>query len=488
MGATKTAPCTVSLDREKLSAFIVFRPDATPEIIFRRDLVHTLSEANVKFTPGLEKRIDSLAALLQQGKLPTEPVLMARGRPADAGDNARFELNPDLLNEADATQEDNRVNWYEQHQIVTVGKDQVVGVIHPVRPSATGEDVCGQVIKPQARRAEVALGSNVRLAEDGRTVVATCDGRVDYGPLKVAVLDVLLVAGDVDFNSGNLDSASDVLVRGSILDLFRVRSRKSIEVAGNIEAAQVRADGNILVRGGICGKEKGCVTCGGELRAKFCDSVRIECSNDVFVAREAINCIIQTNGSIHIASGSLIGGRTHTRNGGEIKVLGSGAGVKTHIGIGMNIDALGSIKEIDEKAASLRATAEKIRAGVKPLLDTMRRLTPLQRQKATELVFQADDLDSQAESLAEQKARLLAETSPVEGASLLVSGKICEGVSITVDNYSLRFENEHKGPIRIEKRKIKNVTEIVGVNQLSGSIQVFPARKIDLPELDQPAS
>lgn len=485
MGATETAPCTVSVDREGLSASLVFDQDVVATGLTRDDLVEALNQAKIEFTPGLGKRIDELAAVLRAGKLPSEPVLMARGRPADPGKDGWFELNPEL--QPEKQDQGDRVDFYEQNKIITVTEGQVVGKIHPALPSKPGEDVFGRPIKPKGKRREVELGKNIRVDNESQIAVATCDGRVDHGTLKVAVLDILEVAGDVDFNSGNVDSASDILVRGTVLDLFCVKSKKSVEVGGCIEAAQVYADANILVRGGICGKEKGKVTCGGELRAKYCDSVQVEVEGNIHIAKEAINCDIRTNAVLSIAAGSLIGGKAHARNGAEIKVIGSDAGVNTHLGVGMDPGTLVTIRQIDQKAKSLEVTAQRIRTTVKPMMDNLRKLTPDQREKATELVFQADELDAQKENLLSKKEALLNKLTPVEGASVLVTGRICEGVTITVDNYSLRFDKDLKGPVKIERRKIDNVTEIVSVSQVSGSVTVMPARKIELPSLEDSA-
>jgi len=484
MDATKTAPCNVAIDEECLSASLVFAEEAEANDITREQLVQLLTDAKIKSSPGLEERIDKLASVLAEGNCPTKPVVITKGRPADPGEHGWFELNPEVKPQQEDEDEDPDapINFYEQNRIITVSDGQAVGTIHPPRPPKAGEDVFGKPIKLPPKQRPVEMGKNVRLDADGATVLATMAGKLDHDRSQVAVVEVLEIPGDVDFESGNVDAPSDVLIRGGVLDLFSVKSGKSVEVGRNIDAAEVHADGDILVRGGICGKEKGKVTCGGQLRAKFCDSVQIEAEGDIHINREAINCSLKTSAGLFIPHGSLIGGTAHARNGGEIRILGSDANVATQIGIGMDPAALVAASEIDEKIRSLKATAGKIRTAVQPLLDSLRRLTAEQREKATELMFQADDLDAQTEELTEQKKTLLERAKPVEGASLLVAGRICEGVTISVDEYSLRFDKELPDSSRIEKRKVENVTEMVAVNQLSGSVTVLPARKIELPD------
>ena len=57
---------------------------------------------------------------------------------------------------------------------------------------------------------------------------------------------------------------------------------------------------------------------------------------------------------------------------------------------------------------------------------------------------------------------------------VLVLNRIYPGVTLRFGDRVVTFKEEKRGPIKIERRQIKNVTEIVTVNQLTGS--VFPLK------------
>jgi hypothetical protein len=97
-------------------------------------------------------------------------------------------------------------------------------------------------------------------------------------------------------------------------------------------------------------------------------------------------------------------------------------------------------------------------------------------------MLQADDLDARMQELEGQKKRLVEQATPVPGVGVSVTTRVCEGASVAVDDLCMRFHHELRGPVRFEKRKINNVTEFVSVNQVSGSVTVLPARKVDLSE------
>lgn len=62
---------------------------------------------------------------------------------------------------------------------------------------------------------------------------------------------------------------------------------------------------------------------------------------------------------------------------------------------------------------------------------------------------------------------------------VLVNRVIHPATVFRIGRRRVLFDTELKGPIRIEKRKIENVTEFVAVNQLSGSINVVPSAAVD---------
>ena len=64
-----------------------------------------------------------------------------------------------------------------------------------------------------------------------------------------------------------------------------------------------------------------------------------------------------------------------------------------------------------------------------------------------------------------------------------VSSIIHPKVVISLGMRLVDFQNELKGPVVIEERQIKNVTEAVAVNQLTGSVQILRSQRLNLNEL-----
>ena len=177
----------------------------------------------------------------------------------------------------------------------------------------------GNPVQPKLRLEQVTLHANVALAEeDGDVVIATEPGRPVLEGNRVSVHDQLEIAGDVDFESGNIDVTTEVSIRGKVRDLFEVRSKKSVLIGGVVEAATVVALGDVLVRGGVFARGKGLVRAGGNIAIKLCDEANIRAGGDIQISREAINSHLYADGRLQSERGAIIGGEAYAYQGAEV--------------------------------------------------------------------------------------------------------------------------------------------------------------------------
>ena len=68
---------------------------------------------------------------------------------------------------------------------------------------------------------------------------------------------------------------------------------------------------------------------------------------------------------------------------------------------------------------------------------------------------------------------------------MVVSASIHSGVTISIGARVTVFREELKGPVSIERRKIRYVTELVAVNMLTGSVQVLSSQKMAIDDLNE---
>ncbi|WP_029896886.1 DUF342 domain-containing protein [Desulfohalovibrio reitneri] len=283
---------------------------------------------------------DAVDAALAEAKRtgnPSQSIIIARGERPEEGEPGRFE--PAESEEAEAGNDLACFDPRERSCFRKVAEGEVLGRLVPPKPGKAGTDVFGNVIPPceSGEASGVTVGQGAELDEGGETVRATTPGLVSWRGNELNVLDALEIQGDVDFSTGNisLDKGS-VLIKGSVIDGFRVEAPGDVTVKGNVQAATISAGGSVMVGCGILSGEHGGVYAGGPVRAQFMENSCVAAGGDITVAHNITNCHVQTEGKIVCTRGKGVvqGGTLNAFQGVECNEVGSEYGVVTTIRIG----------------------------------------------------------------------------------------------------------------------------------------------------------
>jgi len=468
---------------DRLQAHVDIRADRSLKEVTEQDLCELLKAKGIVVNDSCREHINELAKLLQSASVPGEPFLVAQGTAPVEPVDAEFVWDEALKQDQTGPDDSGAVNFYERHKLVTVEAGVAIGKIVAPQPGKDGVDVYGKPAKPKRSPVKIRVGENVELDEETQTVRSKRAGQVIFEKGKVSVRSSLEVPGDIDFGTGNVDAASDILIRGSVHDLFIVKSKRTISVQGMVESAYLFAGGNITIVGGVKGRDKAIMEAAGDVNAKFLDSVYLIAGGDVNVAKEAIDNNIICGGSFDIRHGVIIGGRQFVMGDIRAKVIGSQADVKTVVGTGCDPRRSRSIIEIKQKIEQMRKLAEKIRLNVDPLLKQMKRLTANQREKATELMYKASALEQKIADMDAEKQEIVKAFPDITEVQLNVTSKIYPNTVIIIANKFLVIKEEVKGPVKITLRKVEGVTEMLLINGLTGSIRTLPAQAVGLEQL-----
>ncbi len=151
---------------------------------------------------------------------------------------------------------------------------------------------------------DIALkcGDGTLLSQNGLEVHAKIDGQPNLtlaGDL--SVFAELIVDGDVDFNTGNIDFDGNVVVKGTIIDGFTIK-------CGNLNAkeifgAKIFAIGDVHVSGGILRTQ---IKAEGNVTAKFIMNSNIKSFGSVLVDKEVIDSKICSSGNFIATRGKII--------------------------------------------------------------------------------------------------------------------------------------------------------------------------------------
>lgn len=475
----------VTVAEDLMTASIRLRDPDHAAGLDAHEVLAALSDEGVVVDDAVRKCVEEFIRLSENGEPHPEGFVAARGLPASNGQSEVFVWDPDLQGRQTDLPSDAPVNYYALNSIITVEKDTLLGTATPLVPSRPGRNVKGETMDATVEPEPLVIGDAIRRCpDDPCKLISNLAGKVVQKGQHLSIEEVLLVSGDVNFAIGNIDSTTAVHIQGSVLDRFEVRSRRSITVDGAIEAAVVAAGEDVVVRRGIIGRNVGSVTAGGRIVAKFCSEAVLTCAGDLAVISQLLNCRARTDGELQAVHVRIIGGHIYARLGGRVGVLGSDAGTPTRVFIGVRPDALAEIVAIDDRIQRTRDVIQGIRHTVQPLLNNVKHLTPTQREKAIELMFKAEEAQAGVESERERRQQILKAVGGDGNPRLIVSTLIHSGVTISLGARVTVFREELKGPLYIEQRKIHNVTELVAVNTLTGSVQVLTSQKMPLDILN----
>ena len=235
--------------------------------------------------------------------------------------------------------ESGRVDLFDFVKIPEVKEGDLLAELIPPGEGVPGQDIFGKEIPALlGRPAKIRVGKNVELVEEGTKAVAKVAGRPVLVGKTISVLPLFEVDGDVNTSTGNISFIGSIVVRGTIRSGFKVEAEGDIEVWGNVEAAIVQSQGNIMIRGGIFGREKGLVRARGDVKAKVIENATVEAGQDVIVGEAIFHSQVSAGRKVVVngRKGLVVGGRIRAGNLVWMKTLGSPMGTNTEVMVGID--------------------------------------------------------------------------------------------------------------------------------------------------------
>lgn len=304
-----------------------------------------LGEAGV--TEGVrEDDIERMAALVQLGEHKRGIYVIAAGTPPVNGVDAKVDILIDLNRRAGKAREDGSVDYRETNFAPNVLAEQKVARVTPPTKGTDGRNVRGEDVPGRdGEEVELRAGGNVHAEEDDkgiRTYISEAEGALKYVPGEVAVVDTLIIDGDVGFDTGNLQFKGEVVVKGNVGSGFSVKASGDVTVHGSVDAAAVIASGgNVSVAYGVLGRKTKIVAV-GDVRAQFVQEARVRAGHNLTLGNYAHQGLLQAGNRVLVnkgkgtRGGSLVGGECWGLRGISCHFAGSPTFARTELVTGVD--------------------------------------------------------------------------------------------------------------------------------------------------------
>ena len=130
--------------------------------------------------------------------------------------------------------------------------------------------------------------------EYGKVVLrALIDGAVKFEGDKVKVQNHLMIDGDIDFNTGNINFEGSVTINGTVSDGFSVTAKNDISILSEMGIGAVEKieslTGSIYIKGGIFGKCTAKIKAKENVFVKYCNECTITAGNNINIGFYALD-------------------------------------------------------------------------------------------------------------------------------------------------------------------------------------------------------
>lgn len=330
------------------------------------------------------------------------------------------------------------IDFRERNMFIAVNQGQLIAVKVPPTEGTPGRDIFGESVAPQAGN-DILIKVADEAAFDTATgeIRATRAGvlsKVSEGSVKVCSRQV--IAGDVDFEIGNINSNAALDIKGSIMPKFKVSALGDILVSGTIEKAQVKSGGNVVIQGGLVGTSAE-IQAKGDVDIAIVEHGAISADGSIILRKSAFSSRLLAGGDIHgdaasrvihcqlIAAGSITAGR-----------VGSDNAEPSLLAAAVSPLQMQRLLELKEAVASTKREIEtaKMRKGRKTWSEELDELTADLEALSTKMA----SLNLICPELPKSPDHGLAHAL---ACTIVIRGKVFEGTEVRIGNSRLVLTN-----------------------------------------------
>lgn len=322
----------VTTDVTKMRSYIEFLPAYKGNSIRKSEVIEKINNA-IKF--GLiEQRLDYLI----ESRTYFKKFEIAKGIEPIDGKDGTINYNIEFLhNTVPELLEDGTVDYKDVHTITTVVKNQVIGVLISEEKGKNGRTIDGDLIlSKDGKKPDVKFGKNLEL-DNMKKIISTKDGFIQKNDNLISVIELLEINGDVDNSTGNIHFDGKIIIKGIIRTGFSVYARDGMDVFGVVESAHLKAEGDITLKNGMHGNDKGSIETTGSVIAKYLANCNVVASGEIKTAA-IMHSKISSQSDINVIgkNATIVGGILKSK--GNINAFTIGSEVETPTTLEVGVD------------------------------------------------------------------------------------------------------------------------------------------------------
>lgn len=350
IGERRNGSCLIKIGDDKMTARLTLIPPYGGEPAGIKQIQAALLEQGV--VNGLMN--GEIASALKEGV--AAELLIAQGQCPVPGDNAQFISQvPEIRERKPKIDEKGVAHYRDLGQLIVVKQGDLLMRRIPATAGKEGKNVLGQVIEPQPGQ-DVSFPSGLQGTEidpeDNNLLRAAITGQPKLVPNGV-IVEPTVNLPLVDLSTGNVNFIGTINIKGDVKDGMSVQASGDVFVGGTVEAAEIEAEGNIVIKGGVIGHSEHtanpeeAIAFNAKIRSKasisahFAENACMEAGADIIIEEFSMHNHLTASNRILVGKsggkkGRIIGGIACASTLVKAAVFGSNAGFLTKIRAGFN--------------------------------------------------------------------------------------------------------------------------------------------------------
>jgi uncharacterized protein (DUF342 family) len=483
IGERRDGTFAIKIDDDKMAARLTLTLPygGAPVTLFQIQL--SLQEKGV--VSGIMK--NEIEAVLKEGYA-VERVI-AKGISPVRGTDARFQsLIPQIRERKPQVDEHGIADFRDLGQLIVVRAGDPLMCRTPPTQGKKGRNIAGQILAPQPGQ-DTQFASGLQGVEFDRNeesdpdqnslLLAAITGQPKLVPNGV-IVEPTIALPLVDLSTGNMNFEGTINIQGDVKEGMKVRATGDVFVGGTVEAAEIEADGNIVIKGGVIGRSEPSgdpneapdfsarIISKGSISAHFAENVCMEAGIDIIIEEFSMHNHLTALNKVLVGKsggkkGRIIGGITSASAMVKTAILGSNAGFMTKVRVGFNpyIQA-----QLDKLKLDIDAN-EKEQEDIKKIIAFV--LAHPEKDKnglLNKALHTREKLENDCTKFRADRAHLLSEMRLAENVQVIVEDTVHSGTEIQIGNAIWKNTEERgKGVFQLVDGTINFGHTMLNVNE-----------------------
>lgn len=338
----------VKISDDKMKATLLLQPPISDKCSVRNEpLPELLKVAGIEF--GIDQSaLQNAQSIISEGYTDYTDIPIAEGQQSALGTDAYLKFAFEIGPIAGKRLEDGTIDFRERKIMIGVAKDTLLATKIAAVSGSPGINVLGEELEPEGGKdVDVKIKHDVAFNKENGEIRASKDGILTVvNDCEIKVCAKQVIHTDIDYNTGNIDSKSCVIVHGAVQPGFKVHTGGDLEIKKEVMSANILSEANVVIKGGITGK-KTHITADGDIDFKFIEQGSMKSGGNIVMRKQSYYSNLSAKGAILCSEGTnIIGGEIIAGDSLTTAHVGSSNAKPAFLAAGIDYERLALQREL----------------------------------------------------------------------------------------------------------------------------------------------